>query len=42
MGLNISRSIIESHGGRLTAQNNPDGRGATFEFVLPLGGRADT
>jgi signal transduction histidine kinase len=42
MGLNISRSIIESHGGRLTAQNNPDGRGATFEFVLPLGGRAET
>jgi PAS domain S-box-containing protein len=42
MGLNISRSIIESHGGRLTAENNPDGRGATFEFVLPLGGRAET
>jgi C4-dicarboxylate-specific signal transduction histidine kinase len=42
MGLNISRSIIESHGGRLTAQNNPDGSGATFEFVLPLGGRAPT
>jgi len=35
MGLNISRSIIESHGGSLTASNAPDG-GAVFEFVLPI------
>ena len=35
MGLPISRTIIQMHGGNLTAENNPGGRGATFRFSLP-------
>ncbi len=34
MGLPISRSIIETHGGRLWATSDP-GRGASFHFALP-------
>ena len=38
MGLSISRSIIESHGGRLWATPNPT-HGATFHFAVPVEGR---
>ena len=39
MGLAISRSIIEAHGGRLWAESNI-GPGTTFKFTLPAGVRA--
>ena len=36
LGLYISKNIIEAHGGRMWAANNPDGKGATFGFSLPI------
>ena len=36
LGLYISRSIIEAHGGRIWGENNADGKGATFSFSLPM------
>jgi signal transduction histidine kinase len=39
LGLFISRNIIEAHGGRMWALNNPEGKGATFGFSIPLAKR---
>jgi two-component system, OmpR family, sensor histidine kinase VicK len=36
LGLYISKSIIEAHGGKIWAENNHDGKGATFTFTLPI------
>ncbi|MGB6532624.1 MAG: HAMP domain-containing sensor histidine kinase [Candidatus Nitrosopolaris sp.] len=42
LGLFLSRSIIEAHGGRIWAENNTDGQnGATFYFTLPISNKRD-
>jgi PAS domain S-box-containing protein len=41
IGLAVSRSIVEAHGGRIWAENNPDG-GTTFNIALPLSSLSQT
>ena len=36
LGLYISKSIVEAHDGRIWAENNSGGRGATFTFTMPI------
>ena len=36
LGLYISKSIVEAHGGRIWAENNTGGHGASFRFTIPL------
>ncbi len=42
LGLFISKSIINAHGGKIWAENNSDGIGATFYFILPISKSPDT
>jgi two-component system, OmpR family, sensor histidine kinase VicK len=35
LGLYICKNMVEAHGGKIWAENNPDGKGATFAFSLP-------
>jgi signal transduction histidine kinase len=36
LGLYISKGIVEAHDVRIWAENNSDGKGATFAFSLPI------
>lgn len=36
LGLYISNRIIQAHGGKMWAENNAEGKGATFTFTLPI------
>lgn len=36
LGLYVAKNIVEAHGGNIWAENNSNGKGATFTFTLPL------
>ena len=36
LGLFLAKNIVESHGGNIWAENNSDGKGATFAFSIPI------
>jgi signal transduction histidine kinase len=36
LGLFLAKNIVEAHGGKIWAENNSDGKGATFTFSLPV------
>ena len=42
LGLFISKSIVEAHGGKIWAENNKEGKGATFSFSLPVMNNTDS
>ncbi len=42
LGLYISKAIVEAHGGKIWAENNKDGQGAKFTFILPIAGLRET
>jgi signal transduction histidine kinase len=35
LGLFVSKNIVEAHGSKIQAQNNPNGKGALFSFTIP-------
>ena len=40
LGLFISKSIVEAHGGKIWGENNKNGQGGTFTFALQIASRA--